>query len=165
MHYYVDVEHEYQIVKSKFFRLSLLFSAILAGVILADVLLILLTKGEYRISMIIAIIVTILFSWFAIYFFTNIYSDVNARYRYFKGYESGLKSTDEVVFINQSSDLSYINGLYVYEVRVRFISTLTSEEKIIYTLKDKLSFQEGDKLSITTYQRILINAEKHKWMR
>ena len=162
MHYYVDVEHEYQIVKSKFFRLSLLFSAILAGVILADVLLILLTKGEYRISMIIAIIVTILFSWFAIYFFTNIYSDVNARYRYFKGYESGLKSTDEVVFINQSSDLSYINGLYVYEVRVRFISTLTSEEKIIYTLKDKLSFQEGDKLSITTYQRILINAEKHK---
>ena len=162
MTYSVDVNHEYQIIKSKLFRLSLLFSCILASVILTDVLLVTLTKGNYLVSMIIAIVITILFSWFAIFFFTNIYSEVNAQFRYFKGYESGLKSVDEVEFVAQSKKLCYVNGLYVYALRVRFISNLEAKEKIIYTLKEKLNFQEGDKLTITTYQRILINAEKHK---
>ena len=162
MTYSVDERHEYQVAKSKLFRISLLFSLILASVILADVLLVVLTKGDYLISMIIAITITILFSWFAIFFFTNIYSEVNAQYRYYKGFDSGLKSIDEVEFVNQSKDLCYVNGLYVYPVRMRFISNLEAKEKIIYTLEEKLNFQEGDKLTITTYQRILIHAEKHK---
>ena len=162
MTYSVDERHEYQVAKSKLFRISLLFSLILASVILADVLLVVLTKGDYLISMIIAITITILFSWFAIFFFTNIYSEANAQYRYYKGFDSGLKAVDEVEFINQSKDLCYVNGLYVYPVRMRFISNLEAKEKIIYTLEEKLNFQEGDKLTITTYQRILIHAEKHK---
>lgn len=162
MRYSVDVEHEYKLIKSKLFRISLLFSLIFAVVLLADVLLITLTKGEYLISMIIAIVITILFSWFAIYFFTNIYAEVNAQCRYFKSYSSGLHSSDEIVFVSQSKELCYVNGLYVYPIRVRFISNLESKDKVIYTLQENLHFQEGDKLSITTYQRILIDAEKHK---
>ena len=112
--------------------------------------------------MIITMVVTILFSGFAIFFFTVIYSEVNAQYRYYRGYDSGLKSTDEVEFVKQGEELCYINGLYVYPVVVRYISNLTCQDKIIYTLKEQLHFQEGDKLTITTYQRILINAERHK---
>ena len=162
MTYSVDVNYEYQSIKSKLFRISLLFSCILALVITADVLLVVLTKGEYLISMIIAIVITVLFAWFAIFFFTNIYSEVNAKYRYFKGFDSGLKSTDEVEFVKQSKDLCFINGLYVYPVGVRYISNLEMQDNIIYALKEQLNFQEGDKLTITTYQRVLINAEKHK---
>lgn len=162
MQYSVDVKHEYQVVKSKFLRLSLLFSLILTAVLVTDVLLIILTKGEYTLAMIITMVVTILFSGFAIFFFTVIYSEVNAQYRYYRGYDSGLKSTDEVEFVKQGEELCYINGLYVYPVVVRYISNLTCQDKIIYTLKEQLHFQEGDKLTITTYQRILINAERHK---
>lgn len=162
MHYSVDVNNEYQIIKKKLFRLSLLFSLILTVVIVADVLLVTLSKEDYVVCYIISIVISILFAWFAIFFFTNIYNEVNARYRYFKGYESGLKPTDEVLFIKQSEELCYVNGLYVYPLFVSFVSNLDTKDKIIYTLSKKLNFAAGDKLTITTFQRILIEAEKHK---
>ena len=104
MNYSVDVNEEYQKVKSKILRASLLFSLILTMVIVGDVLLVVLSKEEFLVNMIIAIVITILFSWFAIYFFTNIYSDINARYRYFRGYDAGIKPTDEVIYIRKSDD-------------------------------------------------------------
>ena len=162
MHYQLDVSYEYQSVKTKFFRLSLLFSFILTAVILTDVLLVTLTKEDYLVSLIIAIVITILFSWFAIFFFTNIYSDVNNVYRYFKGYDSGLKPTDEVMFMRQDSQMVRVNGLYVYPVHVKYVSNLDSQEKVIFSFKEHLRFEEGDKLTVTTYQRVLISAEKHK---
>lgn len=161
MNYQVDVSNEYQKAKSIFFRYSLGFSLLLTAVIVGDVLLIALANEDYLVNLIISIIITVLFTWVAIYFFTNIYSEINARYRYFKGYESGIHPTDEVIFIKKSDELSYINGLYAYPVAVRYISNLESQDKIIYTLDKDLDIAEGDKLTITTYQRILINAEKH----
>ena len=162
MTYSVDVSYEYQSVKSKLLKLSLLFSFILTIIIVADVLLITLSKEDYQVSMIIAIIITTLFSWFAIYFFTCIYSDVNHRYRYYKGYESGLKNEEEIVFLKQGDELCFVNGLYVYPIIVRYIYNLRCEDKTIFTLQEKLTFEQGDKLTITTYQRVLISAEKHQ---
>ena len=162
MDYQVDVDYEYQSVKSKLFRLSLLFSLILTSVIIADVLLVVLSKENYLVQLIISIVLTVLFAWFTIYFFTNIYQEINLRYRYFKGYSSGIKPVDEVEFVRIENKLSYVNGLYVYPVYVKYVSTLNSEEKIIYCLKEDLNFQEGDKLTIETYQRILLKAEKHQ---
>lgn len=162
MIYRVDVSHEYQSVKSKLFRISLLFSIIFTLVIIGDVLLITLSKENYLIPMIISIVISVLFVWFAIYFFTNIFSDVNNQYRYFKGYESGLHPTDEVEFLKQSDELCYINGLYVYPLFVRYKSNLNVQDKVIFTFAEKLNYQMGDKLTITTYQRILVEAELHQ---
>ena len=162
MIYRVDVGHEYQSVKSKLFRISLLFSIIFTLVIIGDVLLITLSKENYLVPMIISIVISILFVWFAIYFFTNIFSDVNNQYRYFKGYESGLHPTDEVEFLKQSDELCYINGLYVYPLFVRYKSNLNVQDKVIFTFAEKLNYQMGDKLTITTYQRILVEAELHQ---
>ena len=162
MNYQVDVEYEYQSIKSKLFRLSLLFSLILTVVIVADILLIVLSKETYTAQMIISIVITIVFTWFAIFFFTNIYQEINSQYRYYKGYFSGIKSTDEVEFVKQETELCYVNGLYVYPVFVKYIFTLGSEDKIIYSLKQELDYQQGDKLTIETYQRILLKAEKHQ---
>ena len=161
MNYSVDISNEYQKAKSIFFRYSLGFSLLMTAVIIGDVLLILLAGEDYTVNLIISFVITILFSWVAIYFFTNIYSEVNARYRYFKGYESGLHPTEEIIFIKKSDELSYINGLYAYPMAVRFISNLVSQDKIIYSLDKDLDLSEGDKLTITTYQRILVKAEKH----
>lgn len=165
MNYSVDINEEYRKVRSKFLRASLLFSLILTVVIVADVLLVVLAKDEYRINMIIAIVITSLFSWFAIYFFTNVYSEINARYRYFKGYDAGIKPTDEVIFIRKGDELCYINGLYAYPVWVNYYDNLSRKEKVIYTVNGDLDYQSGDKLTITTYQRILVRAEKHVWKR
>ena len=45
---------------------------------------------------------------------------------------------------------------------VKYITdTLKEEDKIIFTLNKDLGYVEGDKLTITTYQRIIIQAEKH----
>ena len=159
--YSVDVSNEYQKAKSTFFRYSLAFSLLLTAVIVGDVLLVALANEDYLVNLIISVAVTILFIWFAIYFFTNIYNELNARYRYFKGYDSGIQSIDEVVFIKKSDELSYINGVYAYPMAVRFVSNLESQDKIIYTLDKDLDLEAGDKLTITTYQRILIKAEKH----
>ena len=165
MNYSVDINGEYQKVKSKFPRASLLFSLILTAIIVADILLVVLAKDEYLANMIVAIVITSLFSWFAIYFFTNIYGEINARYRYFKGYDAGIKPTDEVIFIRKGDELCYINGLYVYPIWVNYYDHLTKKEKIIYIVDGDLDYQSGDKLTITTYQRILVSAEKHVWMR
>ena len=158
--YCVDVNEEYVKAKSKLFRSSLLFSLILTVVIVADVLLVILAGEEYFVNYIISSVITVLFIWFAIFFISNVYSDLNARYRYCNGYQSGLQPTDEVIFVNKSDELCYVNGLYVFEVFVRYVSTLGEQEKIIYTM-DNLEYQPNDKLTITTYQRILTKAEKH----
>ena len=159
--YQVDVNKEYQKAKSNYLRLSLIFSSIFACVLVADVLLILLAGEDYQINLIIAIIVSILFLWFAIYFFTNIYPDINNIYRYFKGYDSGLKPTDEVIFLEYSDELAYINGLYVYPLIVKYVSNLEGTDKIIYSFENNLNVKKGDKLTVTTYQRIILKMEKH----
>ena len=161
MNYVVDVSNEYQKSKSTFFRYSLGFSILLTFVIVGDVLLVVLANEDYLVNLIISIIISILFIWIAIYFFTNIYNELNAKYRYFKGYSSGIQETDEVVFIKKSDELSYINGLYAYPVAVRYTSNLENKDKIIYSLDKDLDLEAGDKVTITTYQRILIKAEKH----
>ena len=109
MYYSVDVEHEYQTIKSKLFRTSLVFADVLTFVLLADALLVALSKEDYLVCMIISIVITVIFIWFAIYFFTNVWSDINNQYRYFKGYESGLHPTEEVEFISQDEELTYVN--------------------------------------------------------
>ena len=160
--YSVNVNKEYQIIKSKLFRSSLLFSLIFTVVLVSDVLLVVLANEDYLVNLIISIVISVLFIWFAIYFLSNVYSDMNAKYRYYKGYEGGLKPTDEVIFIKMSDELCYINGLYVYPLMVKYITnTLKEEDKIIFTLNKNLGYAEGDKLTITTYQRIIIQAEKH----
>ena len=161
MNYSVDVSNEYQKAKSRLFRYSLAFSLLLTTLIVSDVLLVVLANEDYLVNLIISIIITILFTWMAIYFFSNIYSELNAKYRYYKGYDSGIQSTDEIVVLKKSDELCYINGLYAYPLMVKYVSTLGEQDKIIYTLDKDLDLTEGDKLTITTYQRILIKAEKH----
>ena len=161
MTYNVDVNGEYQKSKSKLFRWSLLFSIILTVILTADVLLIILAKEDYLINLIIAIVITSLFSWFAIYFFFNIYGELNAQYRYFKGYESGVQSVEEVEILAKIGEICYVNGLYVYPLRIRSFDGLVARDRVIYTIDKDLDVKENDKLMITTYQRILIKAEKH----
>ncbi len=160
MNYSVDVNEEYKKAQSTFLKAALLFSLILTIVIIGDVLLITLSGEEYLVAMIIAIVLTVLFGWFAIFLFTNIYGEINAKYRYFKGYDSGIKPLEEVEFIRQEKVLFPVNGLYVYPIRVRYLVGLNQTEKMIYSF-DQLDCVDGDKLTIETYQRILIKAEKH----
>ena len=112
---------------------------------------------------IIAIIISILFAWGAIFFFPNFYNEIFQKYLFYKGYESGLKETAEVEFdkeidepVNRDK-----NGLYLYPVHVTYIDGLTRTNKVIYALEKNLDFKKGDKLTITTYQRIIIKAESH----
>ena len=161
MDFSVDVQNEYQNAKSVFFRWSLLFSSLLTLTLLGDFLLVALAGEYYTVNLVIAIVISILFSWFALFFFTNIYGDINGKYRYFKGYESGIKPTEEVEFLSKSEELCFINGLYVYPLYVRYAVGLNRIDKVIFTFNNNINFEMGDKLTITTYQRILIKAEKH----
>ena len=161
MNYSVDVQQEYQKAKSVFFRWSLGFSGLFTLVLIGDILLISLAGEYYTANLVISIIITTLFMWVAIFFFSNIYGDVNNRYRYFKGYESGLKATEEVEFLKKSDELCYINGLYAYPVYVRYSVGLSKTDKVIFAFNNDIDFEMGDNLTITTYQRILIKAEKH----
>lgn len=161
MNYSVDVQFEYQKAKSVFLRWSLLFSLAFTLVLIADVLLIVLAGEYYTVNMVIAIIITIIFAWLSIFFFSNIYGDINNRYRYFKGYESGIKAIEEVEFIKKSDELCYINGLYAYPLYVRYSVGLSKTDKVIFVFDNNTDFEMGDYLTITTYQRILIKAEKH----
>ena len=87
--YSVDVTEEYQKAKKTFLIASLIFSSLFTIVLVIDILLVALANEEYQANLIISIVITSLFAWFAIYFFTSIYQDINNRYRYFKGYQSG----------------------------------------------------------------------------
>ena len=162
MIYSVDVGDEYKKSKSKLLRYSLLFALILTITLVADTLLIIFSKERYIVRLIIAIVITSLFSYFAIFFFSSLYGDMNKRYRYFKSYESGEKATEEVQVLSKTGDMCRINGLYAYPIRVRSFDGLTYTDKVIYTFNDKLEIAENDKLTVTTYQRILIEAESHQ---
>ena len=164
MDYCIDIAQEYQKAKSNLLRWSLAFSGLFTLVLIADILLILLAGEYYTVNLIISIIITILFVWIAIFFFSHIYGDVNNRYRYFRGYESGLKSNEEVEFLKKSDELCCINGLYVYPIYVRYSVGLSKTDKVIFAFDNNISFEMGDLLTITTYQRILVKAEKHSWM-
>ena len=161
MSYSVDVTKEYQKAKSKLFRSALVFSLVLAITIIIDVLLVILANENYIVNLIFAIIVTALFSYFAIFFFANIYPETNGQYQYFKGYNSGIQPIEEVEFLKKSDELCYINGLYVYPVYVRYSVGLNKIDKVIFAFSNDIDFEMGDDLTITTYQRILIKAEKH----
>ena len=161
MDYSVDVPYELAKAKSAFLRLSLLFSGLLTLLLIGDVLLVALAGEDYLVNLLISIILTILFVWFAIFFFTNIYGEVNNKYRFYKGYDSGIQPVEEVEFLKKSDELCYINGLYVYPVYVRYAIGLNRQDKVIFAFKNDLNYEMGDKLTITTYQRILIKAEKH----
>ena len=132
MDYSVDVKYEYENAKKVFLRYSLIFSSIFTLVLLGDTLLVILAGEDYLINLIVAIAISVLFGWFAIFFFSIMFNDINARYRYFKGYESGIKPTDEVVFIHKFDELGYVNGLYVYPIAVRYFEGLEQKDKIIY---------------------------------
>ena len=161
MDYSVDVSYELKSVQSKLFRLSLMFAIILTIIITADILLVTLSKEDYLVNLIISIIITIIFIWFAIYFFFNIYSEVNNKYRFFKGFESGIHPIEEVEYLGKSDEMTYMNGLYVYPIYVKYIDGLNRKDKTIFTTNPNLSYEIGDKLSITTYQRIIVKAEQH----
>lgn len=161
MDYYVDVENEYKKAKINLFRHSLAFSIIFTLVIVGDVLLVTLSKENYLVQYIIATVITIAFSWMAIYFFFNVYGDLNTRYRYFKGHASGIKEVEEVELLKKSDELCHINGLYVYPLYVRYSIGLNRQDKVIFVFGKDNDLQAGDKLTITTYQRILLQAEKH----
>ena len=161
MTYSLDIDGEYKSARAVILRYSLIFSLLLSLTILGDVLLVIFSKDDYLINQIISIVISILFSWYAIFFFTTIYKKINEKYRYFKNYESGIKEEAEVIYLDIKDELTYINGLYAYPLRVKYLIGIESEEKTIYTTKKDLGYVEGDKLSISTYQRILIKAEKH----
>ena len=161
MNYSVNIEQEYQKAKSIFLRWSFAFSGIFTLTLISDILLISLAGEHYTVNLVISIVITTIFAWGAIFFFTNIYGDVNNRYRYFRGYASGLKSEEEVEFLKKSDELCYINGLYAYPVYVRYSVGLSKTDKVIFAFKNDIDFEMGDSLTITTYQRILIKAEKH----
>ena len=161
MNFCLDVKTEYQRAKSNLLRCSLMFSGIFTLVLIADILLVTLSGDNYAACLIISIVISILFVWFAIFFFLNIYKDVNNRYRFFKGYDSGIKPTEEVEFLKKSDELCFINGLYVYPVYVRYFIGINCQDKVIFAFKNDLNYEMGDKLTIETYQRIIIKAEKH----
>ena len=161
MNFCLDVKTEYQRAKSNLLRCSLMFSGIFTLVLIADVLLVTLSGDNYGVCLIISIVISILFVWFAIFFFLNIYKDVNNRYRFFKGYDSGIKPTEEVEFLKKSDELCFINGLYVYPVYVRYFIGINCQDKVIFAFKNDLNYEMGDKLTIETYQSIIIKAEKH----
>ena len=157
----MDVSKEYQTARKSLFALSLLFSLLFSVVLIADVLLVVLANEDYLVNLIISIVISILFVWFAIYFFSNIFNDANEKYLFYRGYESGLKEEGEVELVSIDDELRYMNGLYVYAVSVRYINGLERIDKIIYSVNKDLGFRVGSKLSITTYRRILTKARLH----
>ena len=159
----MDVSKGYQDAKKSLFKLSLLFSLLFSAVIVTDVLLVVLANEDYLVNLIISIIITILFTWFALYFFYNIFDDVNGEYRFYKGYESGLKENNEVIFNEQINELTHINGLYAYPVHITVTDGLERVNKVIYTIQKDLGYKSGDKLTVITYSRILVKAEHHLW--
>ena len=161
MNYQMDVSKGYQDAKKSLFKLSLLFSLLFTAVIVTDVLLVALANEDYLVNLIVSIIITILFTWFALYFFYNIFDDVNGEYRFYKGYESGLKENNEVIFNEQINELTYINGLYAYAVHITVSDGLEKVNKVIYTIQKDLGYKNGDKLTVITYSRILVKAEPH----
>lgn len=161
MSYSLDISKEYNAANKSVWTYSLIFSLTLTLTLIGDVLLVIFSNNDYLANYILSTLLTIIFGWWAIFFFTSIYKDINERYRYYKYIESGIKEESEVIFIEEIKDLTYVNGLYVYPIRVKYLLGISEEEKIIYTLEDKLDFNKGDKLSISTYQRILLKADKY----
>ena len=163
MNYQLDISKNYQRTRKIVGLLSLSFSLIFTLVIVADVLLVAFANEDYIVNLVIAILITIVFTWLSIFFFQNIYNDVFAEYLFYKGYESGLKETAEVEFEKEMDEtvMTYRNGLYTYPVHVTYINGLSKVRKVICTVEKDLGFKEGDRLTITTYQRVIIKAERH----
>lgn len=163
MTYQLDISKEYLNARKVMRLLSTSFALIFSLVLIADVLLIVFANEDYLINLIITIVVSILFAWFAIFFISNFYSDAFNKYRFYKGYESGIKEVAEVEFVKEDTEETSTNknGLYAYPVHVTYVDGLNRTDKVICSFNKDLGFKEGDKLTITTYRRVIIKAELH----
>ena len=164
MNYQLDISKNYQSARKRMTLLSLSFSLVFSLVLIADVLLVIFANEDYKLNLIIATIISILFTWAAIFFFGNFYNEALEKYLFYKSYESGLKEEAEVIFekqIDKQVMTTNRNGLITYPVHVTYIDGLTKTHKVICTVEKDLGFKEGDKLTIITYQRVIIKAERH----
>ena len=163
MNYQLDISKNYQSARKRMTLLSLSFSLVFSLVLIADVLLVIFANEDYKLNLIIAIIISILFTWAAIFFFGNLYNEALGKYLFYKSYESGLKEEAEVIFEKEIDEqtMTNRNGLITYPVHVTYIDGLTKTHKVICTVEKDLGFKEGDKLTIITYQRVIIKAERH----
>lgn len=163
MTYQLDISKEYLNARKVMRLFSISFALIFSIVLITDVLLVIFANEDYLINLIIAIVISILFTWFAIFFIPNFYNDAFNKYRFYKGYESGLKEVAEVEFVKEDIEITSTNknGLYTYPVHVTYIDGLTRTDKVICSINKDLGFKKGDKLTITTYRRVIIKAESH----
>ena len=163
MTYQLDIGKEYLNARKMMRVFSISFALLFSLVLIADVLLVVFANEDYLINLIIAIIISILFAWFSIFFIPNFYNDAFNKYKFYKGYESGIKEVAEVEFVKEEVELTNTNknGLYTYQVYVTYIDGLTRTDKVICSFNKDLGFKKGDKLTITTYRRVIVKAELH----
>lgn len=155
----VDVNNEYKKAKTKMNNATVLFIILFALTIIISYVLIITRENHVKLNMIFTMIVSIAFVFYAISFFSLSYPGLNNALRFYEGFERGIKVTDIVKIKSIDNEIKEVNGFDCYPMHITVFDGIDEADKTVYVFDRNININKKDKLSLTSYQRIVISIE------
>ena len=128
----------------------------------ALVLILMLTsKQKYVLELIFTIFVSVVYLFYAIFYFTVIRRCLQAELRFYEGASKAELSEYDVEIQSISEKVKEYNGLEYYVLEAKVDENLKEEDKIFY-VPSKFSFKKNQKAVLYVYGSIVINVELRK---
>ena len=157
----VDIEkglYGAEIKKRRHFILFLISTFL---IIFIDVILMLTSKDNYIVELVLTIIFSAAYFVYLVFYFTVIKRCLNAELRFFEGVKKSELSEVYCEAQSISDDVKEYNGLEYYVVEAIVDENLKKEDKIFYA-PQKFKFKKNEKLIFHTFGSIIINVETRK---
>ena len=137
------------------FLLSTIFSFALV------LILMLTSKQKYVLELIFTILVSVVYLFYAIFYFTVIRRCLQAELRFYEGASKAELSEYDVEIRSISEKVKEYNGLEYYVLEAKVDENLKEEDKIFY-VPSKFSFKKNQKAVLYVYGSIVIKVELRK---
>jgi hypothetical protein len=156
----IDVKTEatkYQTLQKRYWLVFLIALALFLG---ALTLLIIYSPTNYGVALWISIILSTLFLWGALYFFSGPYQSVAKRSRFFCHALQGLKSEEDVVIASIGSDEGVSKeGIPATLLTASFQEDGKTYERSFYLLSSIPALKVGERIRATSFASVLLSYE------
>lgn len=134
-------------------RLLAVYIVVACLYVAAALLLLFLSPDGYKPYMVVTIVISIVFGFYSVFFFSVQYDCVVKKYRLLNKVFSALPEREYGVFVKETEPLTY-EGV---EMRVLRFNVL-GNERDIHLFKGELSLREGEKYLLEIHAGVLVEA-------
>ena len=155
----IDINKFKKKAKIRYILNLVLVLLLLAGAGTGLVLSLLFSTLDYQVNMIINIVVSVLVTLAAIFYFANVFPVISHYYKFYKNMnEIGLDHRRVRTYVGEleSKNIQYV------KYRVLLFSYIEGEREYkenLYVLDNDIEFVEGNDYKISTYRNVIVKSE------